>query len=70
MADPNAATFEYVRGTTPNWQAGFAVLTVKGGTLQPPELATVDDGCCYFRGEVVAGRQRVRRKAESISFAS
>lgn len=63
MGDTQSPLFEYVRGVTPNWQSGFAVITIKHGVLLPPEIASVDNGACYFRGEVVAGRTRKRVKA-------
>lgn len=61
-ADVNAPCFEYLRGLAPQWQQGFAVLTFRDGELLPPELCTVHGGGAYFRGELIAGRGRVRAK--------
>jgi hypothetical protein len=66
LADPRGRQFEYTRGLDPNWQAGFAVLTWRGGVLMPPELCQVDNaGVAWFRGRAIAGKPRVRVKARA-----
>ena len=54
LADEDQREFDY-RGGKPGmlWTSGFAVLTWRDGKLLPPELATVDEGVCFFRGEPV-----------------
>ena len=54
LADEDQTEFNY-RGGKPGmlWTSGFVVLTWKDGKLLPPELATVVDGMCYFRGDAV-----------------
>jgi hypothetical protein len=64
LADRHQPAHEYAEDHPDPGQPGFAVLTWKAGVLLPPELATVDDaGVCWFRGEPV--RLRVRVKAGS-----
>lgn len=60
MADTEAPCFEYLRGVAPQWQQGFAVLTIRDGELMPPELCMVSGGGAWFRGELIAGRGRVK----------
>ena len=38
----------------PDLTKGVSLAAFKDGKLLPPELAEVIDGCCVFRGEVVA----------------
>lgn len=55
LADPNGSQFvDYTEDNPKRWEAGFAVLTFKGGRLLPPELVTVwDDRTVVFRGELI-----------------
>jgi predicted phosphodiesterase len=54
LADEDQSEFAY-RGGKPGmmWTSGFVILTFRDGRLLPPEMATVDDGVCYFRGQPV-----------------
>jgi hypothetical protein len=66
LADPRGPQFEYGEDTPDAGRAGFVVLTWRSGLLQPPELAEVDDaGVCWFRGEPVTIKPRVRVAARS-----
>lgn len=50
---PDVPKFTYAEDAPFNWASGFAVLTFKNGVLMPPELATVQNGVCLYRGEPV-----------------
>lgn len=65
LADPRWPQFHYRLGNHGQQRMGFAVLTWRSGVLQPPELCECVDGAAWFRGEVVAGRLRV--KARSVA---
>lgn len=45
--------FDYAEDNPLPWGSGFAVLTIRGGTLLPPEFCEVIGGKAYFRGEEV-----------------
>jgi hypothetical protein len=70
LADPRSAPFEYAEDHPDMGRAGFAVLTWRSGILQPPELVECDDaGVCWFRGEPVTIKPRVRVRAETREAA-
>lgn len=50
---PDVDKFIYGEDNPFNWGSGFAVATFHRGKLLPPELAVVQDGLCYFRGNVI-----------------
>jgi hypothetical protein len=52
LADPESEGFDYGEGG-PNHCQGFAVLTYRNYKLMLPELAYVQDGKAYFRGEAL-----------------
>lgn len=51
LAEPLGPQFNYTEAGPSNWTSGFAVLTYRDGILLPPELAVVDRGAVWFRGE-------------------
>lgn len=51
---PDVDKFVYGEDNPFNWGSGFAVATFKAGKLLPPELAVVQDGVCYFRGNEIS----------------
>lgn len=51
LAEPSGSQFNYTEAGPSNWTSGFAVLTYRDGILLPPELAVVDRGSVWFRGE-------------------
>lgn len=51
---PDVDKFIYGEDNPFNWGSGFAVATFKRGRLLPPELASVQDGVCYFRGREIS----------------
>jgi len=53
LAEPYGDQFVYTEMNPVNWASGFAVLTIKDGTLLPPELCEVINGVAYFRGKEV-----------------
>jgi hypothetical protein len=53
MADITGPQFTYVEAGPVNWASGFAVLTFREGRLLPPEIAVVEGGKAWFRGEAV-----------------
>lgn len=68
LANPRSAAFEYGEDHPSPGRAGFVVLTWAAGLLQPPELAECDDaGVCWFRGEPVAVKPRVRVKTREAA---
>jgi hypothetical protein len=50
---PDVDKFIYGEDNPFNWGSGFAVASFQRGKLLPPELAAVQDGVCYFRGQTV-----------------
>lgn len=50
---PDVDKFIYGEDNPFNWGSGFAIATFHRGKLLPPELAVVQDGLCYFRGNVI-----------------
>lgn len=64
LCDPRSPAFEYGEDTPDPGRAGFVVLTWVAGIMQPPELAECDDaGVCWFRGEPITVKPRVRVQA-------
>ena len=63
LADPRWPCFAYLRGKPTAWTPGWVVLTVRNGRLLQPETCEVLEGVAYFRGEVLAGKPRVRVQA-------
>lgn len=56
LAEPTGEQFTYMEDSPANHRSGFAVLTMKGGRLMPPEICEViseDEGLVFFRGEVI-----------------
>lgn len=53
LSDPLLPQFEYAENNPSPHTPGFAVLTIKDGSLLPPELCEVINGRAYFRGEEV-----------------
>jgi hypothetical protein len=53
LADPLGPQFQYTEDAPSPHGEGFAVLTFRGGRLQPPELVEVVDGVAVFRGQPV-----------------
>ena len=53
LAEPTGPQFNYTEAGPVNWCSGFAVLTFTEGRLLPPELAVVEHGKTWFRGQVV-----------------
>lgn len=53
LADTDGPQFSYVEDNPVNWRSGFAVGTIAGGKLLPPELCqVVEEGKAFFRGKV------------------
>ena len=52
LAEPTGDQFvDYTEDNPKNWRSGFAILTVHGGKLMPPELVEViGEGKVWFRG--------------------
>lgn len=54
LADPWGPQFNYMEDNSRNWRSGFAVGTIKGGILMPPEFCeVVGDDRAWWRGAVV-----------------
>ena len=53
LAEPYGPQFNYTEAGPVNWCSGFAVLTFHEGRLLPPELAVVEHGKTWFRGQMV-----------------
>lgn len=53
LADTDGPQFTYAEDNPVNWRSGFAVGTMVGGQLLPPELCQVtEEGKVFFRGKV------------------
>lgn len=53
LAETDGPQFSYVEDNPVNWRSGFAVGTIAGGKLLPPELCeVVEEGKAFFRGRV------------------
>lgn len=66
LSDPRGPHTEYGEDAPDAGRAGFVVLTWRDWLLLPPELAEVDDaGVCWFRGQPVTVRPRVKVRAET-----
>lgn len=64
LSDPRGPHTEYAEDAPDPGQAGFVVLTWREGLMLPPELAECDDaGVCWFRGEPISLKPRVRVRA-------
>jgi hypothetical protein len=56
LAATTGPQFSYSEDAPSNHRSGFAVLTIRGGKLMPPELLEVvdeDEGLVFFRGQLV-----------------
>ena len=53
MQEPNASAFDYAEDSPKNWVSGFAVITIRGGSLLMPQFVRVHEPGFYeFNGDI------------------